>query len=78
MAEPAKPLPEAPLDPHLLDRFLDTEAPDLESADERLEKVNGLVAKTDYPAAARAAEALLKDGVHDVRLVGPYLLGLFL
>ncbi len=44
----------------------------------RLEKVNDLVARSAYLDAARAAEALLREGIYDVRLVGPYLLGLFL
>jgi hypothetical protein len=68
----------SPLDPHLLDTLLEAEAPDLESSDERLEKVNGLVTRAAYVDAARAAEALLRQGLYDVRLVGPYLLGLFL
>ncbi len=66
------------LDGHLLDKLLEAEAPDLESSDERLEKVNGLVARSAYVEAARTAEALLREGLRDVRLVGPYLLGLFL
>ena len=78
MAESAKSLPPSPLQRHLLDKLLDAEAPDLESSDDRLEKVNGLVSKSAYLDAARAAEALLRQGLYDVRLVGPYLLGLFL
>ncbi|PTL85381.1 type VI secretion system protein IglI family protein [Vitiosangium sp. GDMCC 1.1324] len=78
MAEPSKALPPPPLELHLLDKPLDAEAPDLESTDERLEKVNDLVSRGTYPDAARAAEALLREGVFDVRLVSPYLLGLFL
>jgi hypothetical protein len=76
MAEPAKSLP--PLDYHLLDQFLEAEAPDLESSDDRLGKVNDLVSAGSYVDAARAAEAMLKEGLYDVRVVGPYLLGLFL
>ncbi|WP_224249588.1 type VI secretion system protein IglI family protein [Hyalangium gracile] len=76
MGEPAKVV--SPLEPHLLDQLLEAEAPDLDSADERLGKVNDLVAKSAYLDAARAAEALLREGLYDVRLVGPYLLGLFL
>jgi hypothetical protein len=76
MAEPALPL--SPLKPQLLTQALTAEAPDLESSDERLEKVNGLVAKSAYLDAARAAEAMLDQGLYDVRLVGPYLLGLFM
>ena len=77
MAESAKSLPPPPLDLHLLDKPLEAEAPDLESTDERLEKVNDLVARSAYLDAARAAEALLREGVYDVRLVGAYLIGLF-
>jgi hypothetical protein len=76
MAEPAQQL--APLQPQLLTRTLTDEAPDLDSSDERLEKVNGLVAKSLYLEAGREAEALLGQGLYDVRLVGPYLLGLFM
>ncbi|WNG58166.1 hypothetical protein F0U59_28030 [Archangium gephyra] len=77
MAESAKSLPPPPLQPNLLDKLLDAEAPDLESSDDQLEKVNSLVSKSAYLDAARAAEALLRQGFYDVRLVGPYLLGLF-
>lgn len=76
MGKPAQVLP--PLETHLLDKLLEAEAPDLESSDERLEKVNGLVARSAYIEAAQAAEVLLRQGLYDVRLVGPYLLGLFL
>ncbi|WP_225411740.1 type VI secretion system protein IglI family protein [Stigmatella hybrida] len=76
MGEPAKVV--APLAQGLLNRTLEAEAPDLESSDERLEKVNGLVSRGDYLGAARAAEAMLREELYDVRLVGPYLLGLFL
>ncbi|AKJ04100.1 hypothetical protein ATI61_101805 [Archangium gephyra] len=78
MAESAKSLPPSPLQRQLLEKLLDAEAPDLESSDDRLEKVNGLVSKSAYLDAARAAEALLRQGLYDVRLVGPYLLGLFI
>ncbi|WP_257447005.1 type VI secretion system protein IglI family protein [Archangium lipolyticum] len=78
MAEPAKQQPLPPLEIHLLDKPLYGEASDLESSDERLEKVNALVSRSDYLDAARAAEALLRQGIYDVRLVGPYLLGLFI
>jgi hypothetical protein len=78
MADAAKSLPPPPLELHLLDKPLDVEASDLESTDPRLEKVNDLVARSAYLDAARAAEAVLREGIYDVRLVGPYLLGLFL
>ncbi|MBN8232442.1 hypothetical protein JYK02_33500 [Corallococcus macrosporus] len=48
-----------------------------EGPDPRLEAITGLVAKSEYPDAARAAAKLLRDGVRDVRLVGPYLFGHF-
>ncbi|MBM7116152.1 type VI secretion system protein IglI family protein [Archangium primigenium] len=76
MAEPALALP--PLKAHLLDKPLQGEPPELDGSDERLERITGLVAKSAYAEAAREAEALLRGGVYDVRLVGPYLLGLFL
>ena len=77
MANPAKQQPPPPLEPHLLDKTLEVEASNLESSDERLEKVNLLVSRSEYVEAARAAEVLLREGIYDVRLVGPYLLGLF-
>ncbi|OJH40304.1 type VI secretion system protein IglI family protein [Cystobacter ferrugineus] len=76
MAEPAQQL--SPLEPQLLTQALSAEAPDLESTDERLEKVNDLVSRSAYVEAAHAAQALLEQGLYDVRLVGPYLLGLFM
>jgi hypothetical protein len=76
MGEPAKVV--SPLDFHLLDKLVEAEAPDLDSSDERLGKVNDLVARSSYLDAARAADTLLREGLFDVRLVGPYLLGLFL
>ncbi len=76
MAEPALALP--PLKAHLLDKPLQGEPPELDGSDERLERITGLVAKSAYAEAAREAEGLLRGGVYDVRLVGPYLLGLFL
>jgi hypothetical protein len=76
MGEPAKELP--PLEHHLLEQPLASEAPELEGEDDRLEQLNGLVSRSAYVDAGRAAEALLREGLYDVRLVGPYLLGLFL
>ncbi|HLM47428.1 MAG TPA: type VI secretion system protein IglI family protein [Myxococcaceae bacterium] len=78
MANPAKQQPPPPLELHLLDKPLVGEASNLESSDERLERVNVLVSRSDYVDAAREAEALLRQGLYDVRLVGPYLLGLFI
>ncbi|HEX8821095.1 MAG TPA: type VI secretion system protein IglI family protein [Archangium sp.] len=78
MGNPAKQQPPPPLELHLLDKPLAGEASNLESADERLEKVNALVARSEYVDAARAAESVLRQGLYDVRLVGPYLLGLFI
>src|SRR6218665_3888066 len=74
MAEPALAL----LNPHLRDKPLQGEPLELDGSDERLEKITALVAKSAYAEAAREAEALLRGGLYDVRLVGPYLLGLFL
>lgn len=48
-----------------------------EGPDPRLEAITGLVAKSEYADAARAATGLLRQGVRDVRLVGPYLFGHF-
>jgi hypothetical protein len=48
-----------------------------EGPDARLEAITGLVARGDYAEGARAAEVLLREGVRDVRLLGPYLFGHF-
>ena len=76
MAEAAQVL--APLKTHLLDRPLQGAPRELGAEDERMEAITALVAKSAYLEAARAAETLLRQGHHDVRLAGPYLLGLFL
>jgi len=76
MGEPALTL--SPLKAHLLDKPLQGAPVELDGSDERLEKITSLVTKSSYAEAAREAEALLRAGVYDVRLVGPYLLGLFL
>ncbi|QRK06970.1 hypothetical protein JQX13_44080 [Archangium violaceum] len=69
----------APFDSTLLEQPRDkVEIPDAESAEERLERVLGLVARGAYAEASRAAEALLSEGMRDVRLVTPYLFGGFL
>lgn len=64
----------------LLDAAL-TSAPvpldESEGPDPRLEAITGLVARGTYPDAARASEVLLREGVRDVRLLGPYLFGHF-
>ncbi|NNB89091.1 hypothetical protein HJC10_22275 [Corallococcus exiguus] len=48
-----------------------------EGPDPRLEAITGFVAKSEYADAARAAAGLLRQGVRDVRVVGPYLFGHF-
>jgi hypothetical protein len=53
------------------------EQEDSEDEDPRLGTVAGLVSKSDYAQAARTAEELLRDGVRDVRIIGPYLFGSF-
>ncbi|MFY0564790.1 type VI secretion system protein IglI family protein [Archangium lansingense] len=52
--------------------------PDAESTEDRLERLTALVNQGNYPQAASEAEALLGEGVRDVRLVHPYLFGAFL
>lgn len=76
MGEPA--LAQAPLDKHLLDKPLTGEPQEVDSSDERLEKITGLVSRSAYAEAAQEAERQLRGGLLDVRLVGPYLFGLFL
>ena len=61
MGDPAKQL--APLQHQLLTQALSAEAPDLESSDERLEKVNGLVSKGDYVEADEEVATIETDKV---------------
>ncbi|RKH45942.1 hypothetical protein D7X55_07060 [Corallococcus sp. AB049A] len=78
MGSPAEVL--APVDFTLLDTEFTTAPVPLdesEGPDPRLEAITGLVAKSEYADAARAAEGLLRQGIRDVRLVGPYLFGHF-
>lgn len=70
-----------PLDITLLDQQQEEAPeviPDAESIEERLDKVTSQVARGAHLEAARTAEALLSEGVRDVRLVAPYLFGGFL
>lgn len=59
-------------------------APGLESSltpeqvEERVDRIIALTARGGYEEAARASEALLREGVKDIRLVTPYLFGAFL
>lgn len=78
MGSPAQVL--EPVDFTLLDvEFTTAPVPldESEGPDPRLEAITGFVAKSEYSDAARAAEALLRQGVRDVRVVGPYLFGHF-
>ncbi len=78
MASPAPAL--EPVDFALLDTAFTT-APvfidESEGPDPRMEAITGLVARSEYADAARAAAVLLREGRRDVRLVGPYLFGHF-
>ncbi|MFY1829930.1 type VI secretion system protein IglI family protein [Myxococcus fulvus] len=44
----------------------------------RVERVIAMMARGAHDEAARTSEALLREGVRDVRLVGPYVFGAFL
>lgn len=73
--------PSAPLDMNLLEQLPEPPAggaPVPEEAAARVDTVSSLVTRATYAEAARMAEALLREGVRDVRLAGPYLLGVFL
>lgn len=50
----------------------------LEQVETRMDRVNAQIAKGTHDEAARSAEALLREGVRDVRLVTPYAFGAFL
>jgi hypothetical protein len=49
-----------------------------EQVETRVERVIALMARSAYDEAARASEALLREGIRDVRLVSPYVFGAFL
>ncbi|MCP3161398.1 type VI secretion system protein IglI family protein [Myxococcus qinghaiensis] len=70
----------APFDGTFLETPLEGEPPRAATADEpdtRVEAVTEAVASGDYATAARGAEALLREGQRDTRLVGAYLFGAF-
>lgn len=69
-----------PLDGGLLEKPIQGSPPkqgDTEEEDPRLDVVDAHVTKAEYDLAARTAEALLRDGIRDVRIIGPYLMGSF-
>lgn len=49
-----------------------------EQVESRVDRVTALMARSAYDEAARASEALLTEGLRDVRLVTPCLFGAFL
>lgn len=70
----------APFDGTFLEQPLEGEPPRPAPGDEpdaRVEAVTEAVASGDYATAARGAEALLREGLRDTRLVGAYLFGAF-
>ncbi len=78
MADKATPQP--PLDGTLLEEPLEGTPPresEEEGSDPRLDAIADQVGKGAYGEAARGAEVLLREGVRDVRLISPYLFGLF-
>ncbi|HEX8706381.1 MAG TPA: type VI secretion system protein IglI family protein [Myxococcaceae bacterium] len=52
--------------------------PEEERATPELDKVGELVARGAYAEAGQLAEKLLREGVRDVRIIGPWLFGTFL
>src|SRR3712207_539101 len=69
-----------PLDGGLLEKPIQGPPPkqdDTQDEDPRLDAVDAYVTKAEYDMAARTAEALLRDGIRDVRIIGPYLMGSF-
>jgi hypothetical protein len=71
---------EVPFDGALLEKSLQGTPPEREDPDDedpRLNIVADHVTKGAYEQAARTAEALLRDSIFDVRIIGPYLFGSF-
>ncbi|SMF94703.1 hypothetical protein SAMN02949497_2035 [Methylomagnum ishizawai] len=52
-----------------------TEHPGLDSGDPRFDEIAGLVQNGDHAAAAQASEALLAEGIYDIRLICYFLYG---
>lgn len=79
MADANRSLP--PLDGTLLEAPLEDVAPSpvlTDDVEDRLGTVADHVARGAYGPASREAEALLREGVRDIRLLGPYLFAVFL
>src|SRR5262245_36762777 len=77
MADAAAP---EPFEGSLLEKPLQGSPPEQTEDDEedpRLSDVADFVTKGVYEQGARKAEAMLRDGVHDVRIIGAYLYGSF-
>jgi hypothetical protein len=71
----------APSGPSLFERLFSADTPqppEGERSSAELDKVGDLVTRGAYPEAGQAAEKLLREGLRDVRLVGPLLFGAFL
>lgn len=69
-----------PFEGDLLEEPLQGTPPEQENPEEeepRLSTVADHVTKGAYEQAARTAEELLRDGIRDVRIIGPYLFGSF-
>jgi hypothetical protein len=71
----------APAGASLFERLFSADTlppPEEERSSTELDKVGDLVTRGEYHAAGQAAEKLLREGLRDVRLVGPLLFGNFL
>jgi hypothetical protein len=67
------------MDLDLLNRSLPVvENPGLETTDPRLEEVASLIQRAEYLEAATRAEAVLSEGIYDIRLIGFFMYGVFL
>lgn len=66
------------LDLKLLDKPLTAaENPGLDTLDPRFQEIAGLVENGDYAKAAEQTEALIREDILDVRVIGYYLYGIF-
>ena len=63
----------------MIDRDLtEPSASDLETTDERLAKIMSLTASDHFSEAAEAAQSLFEGGTYDLRILGPFLFGVYL
>src|SRR3954469_14349284 len=62
----------------LLNPFTPTENPGLDTLDPRFQEIAGLVEAGEFAKASEQTQALLKEGIADIRIISYFLYGVFL